>query len=63
MAHNNIKLYVWILIAGIQLVRRVNNINRQTSGTRSAIGAVVRRSIVLLTADKRVMFSKKKKKM
>lgn len=40
----NIKRYVWILI--VQLVHRVNNVNRQTSGTQSAIGAVSVNNII-----------------
>lgn len=64
MIYNNTQ-YVWILIA--QLVYRVNNINRQMSGTQSAIGAVSANIInvwpILLstTVDTQyVMFSIKK---
>jgi len=62
----SITQYVWILI--VQLVHRVNNINRQTSGTQSAIGAVsaniinVRPILLSSTVDTQyVMFSIKKK--
>lgn len=65
MVYNNTQWQcVWILIA--QLVHRVNNINRQMSGTQSAIGAVSANiinvwPILSTTVDTQyVMFSIKK---
>jgi len=59
----NITRYVWIVI--VQLVHRVNNINRQTSGTQSAVSAAsvnniisVRPILLSTTVDAQyVMFS------